>query len=52
MIIFLRNIPEHTRQSDIIAFVKPALKVSFLGKKGIIENIKSTAFKRFLHQDI
>lgn len=45
MIIFLRNIPAHTRQSDIIAFVKPALKVSFIYKKGIIENIKVLQLK-------
>ena len=44
MVLFLRNIPLKTKYSDIVAFIEPAMKRKlFLGKKGVIENI------RFLH---
>ncbi|MDT8425371.1 MAG: RNA-binding protein [Methyloprofundus sp.] len=40
MIIFLRNIPENTKHSDIIAFVEPAIKKRWFQKKGEIVSVK------------
>lgn len=45
MIVFLRNIPDKTKNSDIIAFVEPAMKVRWFAKKGVIENIKILQLK-------
>ncbi|MCF7971053.1 MAG: RNA-binding protein [Methylococcaceae bacterium] len=40
MIIFLRNIPEKTKHSDIIAFIEPAMKKRWFQKKGEIINVR------------
>ena len=45
MIVFLRNIPVETRRRDIIAFIEPAMKASFFGKKGFIDDIQILHFK-------
>jgi len=40
MIIFLRNIPDITKRSDIISFVEPAIKKIWFRKKAEIVDIK------------
>ena len=48
MLIFLRQIPAHTRIHEITDFIEPALKKSFFnlfGEKGHIEDIKIITLK-------
>jgi len=45
VIIFLRDIPENTRHSDIIAFVEPALKKRWFQKKAEIVGLKVRQLK-------
>jgi len=45
MILFLRRIPEHSDNGDIIDFLKSAVKGSLFQQKGKIENIKILALK-------
>ncbi|WP_428353247.1 hypothetical protein [Methyloprofundus sp.] len=40
MLVFFRNIPAHTKHSHLIAFVEPALKMSWFRKNGVIEEVK------------
>lgn len=45
MIIFLRNIPENTKHSNIIAFVEPAIKKRWFQKRGEIVDVKVMQLK-------
>ena len=40
MIIFFRKVPEQTANHDLVRFIEPALKSSWLRKKGVIVDIK------------
>jgi len=40
MIIFLRNIPEKTKLSDIIAFIEPIMKKKWFQRKGEIVKVR------------
>ncbi|MGZ8095986.1 MAG: RNA recognition motif domain-containing protein [Methylosarcina sp.] len=45
MIIFIRNIPKDTLRSEIIEFIRPALKGGFFNKQGRIRDIEILTLK-------
>jgi RNA recognition motif-containing protein len=45
MMIFIRNIPKDTLRSEIIEFVKPALKGGFFSQQGLIRDIEILTLK-------